>query len=364
MISQVNSITQNKNKTSSLNFKGEQKPFVPDLSMPADKFISDVHNVLENEKKGDALSRFMWAPTAFVPGFAGIFGYEAFTLRRMKSLKKAGNMDAVLDLKLSFRKSFPLVILAGIAFTAGVQYLLNKNSDKKYEKLKAEFNEINTSTSAYMAESTFRSSVKGAFYSPISGRVSINQNMINDPFMRRKCKKILKHELVHAKQYETIARSENGIKKLNFAVMKSASNILNTPEAKAELSAIYNNIISDNTGRYDGFVLPVSGAEVDLKNYVTALYTLLNNENAGVDDIPMVIDTKHYEKVRSEKGPLSKEEETKAEAYYQAQLDYPQLTAWQLLNPFSKYRDNLLEREAYKENPGIAGFIRKICGRD
>ncbi len=364
MIGQVNSVFLNNKKASPLSFKGAEETFVPDLSMPADKFISDVNKVLENEKKGDPLSRFLWAPTALIPGFGGLFAYEFYMIRKIGKLEKAGNSPALKLLKSSFKKKFPFVILAAVGFVAGVQHLLNKNSDKKYEKMKNTFNELNTSTNAYIADETFRSSVKGAFYSPISGRVSINQNLVNDPYSRRKCKKLIKHELVHAKQYETIARSENGINKLNYAVMKSMAKVLETPEGKTEINAIYNNIVSDKTGKYDNYTLQVSGAEVDLKNYITALYILVNNKDAGVNDIPLVIDAQHYEAVRKEKGALTKEESEKAEKYYQAQLDYPQLTAWQMLNPFSEYRDNLLEREAYKENPGLSGFIRKLCGKD
>ena len=75
------------------------------------------------------------------------------------------------------------------------------------------------------------------------------------------------------------------------------------------------------------------------------------------------IDKSYYENVRKQKGKLTPEEKQKAELYYQAQIDYPQLTVFQLLNPFSKYRDNLLEVEAYKENPGFYGFIRKLFGK-
>ena len=51
-----------------------------------------------------------------------------------------------------------------------------------------------------------------------------------------------------------------------------------------------------------------------------------------------------------------------AEKYLDAQINYPPLTAWNMLNPFSEYYNNLLEREAYKENPGFYGFIRKTFG--
>ena len=80
--------------------------------------------------------------------------------------------------------------------------------------------------------------------------------------------------------------------------------------------------------------------------------------------IPIIIDAEHYEKVIKEKGPLTKEEAEKAELYYQAQLNYPTTNFFTTLNPFSKYYDNLLEKEAYKESPCFATRIRKLFGKD
>ncbi len=187
--------------------------------------------------------------------------------------------------------------------------------------------------------------------------------MINDPFYNRKCKKLLKHELVHAKQFETIARMDNGIEKLNFSCLKRVTKYCQNPIIKNEFIDIYNDIQS-NPAKYENKIIYIDNAPVNFKNYITAIYTLLTNKNATYEDIPMIINRDYYENVRKTKGALTKEEEKKAELYYQAQIDYPRLTIFQLFNPFGAYRNNLLEKEAYKENPGIIEFIRKICGKD
>ena len=41
-------------------------------------------------------------------------------------------------------------------------------------------------------------------------------------------------------------------------------------------------------------------------------------------------------------------EKIKAEEYYNAQLEYKPLTFWNMFNPFSAYKNNLLEKEARK----------------
>ena len=175
---------------------------------------------------------------------------------------------------------------------------------------------------------------------------------------------MIKHELVHAKQYETVARSKDGIKKLNYGVLMSSAKIMNNKKAIAEMEEIYQDIVNDRTGKFDNVTLHITGADVDLKKYVTGVHTLLTCKNVGFDDVPMIIDKDHYEKLIADKGRLTPEEEEKANKYYEAQLNYPQITFWRLMNPFSAYYNNLLEREAYKENPNIITGIRHLFIKD
>ena len=365
MILTVNKNITNVKNCNSQNFKGENDNYaIPISSYNVDKFIKDVDKSVELQKKGNIFTRYIWSTTALIPAAMLVLPYEFHNLYKLNKLKKAGEIELLKVGKQSFRKTFPWLCSGAVALYAGLEYLFSRNFDKKYEKYKQDFERINTSTDAKLADYTVNANVMGAMCSPISGNVVINRNILRDPISSRRAIKLLKHELVHAKQYETIARSENGIKKLNYAVMKSSSRSVDTPQGRNEVTLIYSDIINDKSGKYDNLNLSVLGAEVNLKNYITALYVLLNDEKCGIDDIPMVIDEKHYQNVVDKKGKLSQQEEIKAEQYYQAQLSYPLATPLKMLNPFSDYYDNLLEKEAYKESPNFMTFIRKICGKN
>ena len=350
LFSSVNSVSLNNRFTGRESFS------------PADKFLSDSDKIAQANQKGDFFARNMWSGTAIYSAGAGLLGYEVYNYHKFSKLKKAEKFLQANLLKQSFLKKFALLVPTAIAFVAGLQYLFNQNSDKKYDEIKTLFNKINTATCATIEDKSFRASTLGASFNPISGKISINQNLINDPLTRRKCEKLLKHELVHARQYETIARMDNGIEKLNYATMKRIAKFAQNPYVKNEFISIYHDI-QNNPLKYDNKVISLNNAPVNFKNYITAIHTLITNKNANYNDIPMIIDKSYYENVRKQKDKLTPEEKQKAELYYQAQIDYPQLTVFQLLNPFSKYRDNLLEVEAYKENPGFYGFIRKLFGK-
>ena len=188
----------------------------------------------------------------------------------------------------------------------------------------------------------------------MSGKVQFNQNTINDPILNRSVSKKIKHELVHARQYETVARSTDGIKKVNFVALNQIKNNIEKAGAKDGFDLIYEDIQNSGNKYNDTKIKLMGGAvEVNLKDYITALHTLLNKPEATYNDIPIVIDSKHYQEVIDKKGKLTSEEEAKAEQYYQAMLNYPVITLLQILNPWSDYRQNLLEKEAYKETPSI-----------
>ena len=65
----------------------------------------------------------------------------------------------------------------------------------------------------------------------------------------------------------------------------------------------------------------------------------------------------HYKKAIEKRGPLSDEEKIKAEEYYQAVLKYPHMAGINLINPFSGYRSNILEKEARKASKSKTGRI-------
>lgn len=314
-----------------------------------DTFMESVKKQEEIDTKGSWGTRNMGMFSAQIPIYLGIFYGSVQFVKACASPKG--------QIKKSFGKAFKKIAIAsalcgGMSFGLGKYF--NSKTDENNKKLVQIFNEINTDTNAKLADKMIYSQALEALYTPLSGKVQFNQNTINDPILNRSISKKIKHELVHARQYETVARSTDGIKKVNFVTLNQIKNNIEKAGVKDGFDLIYEDI--QNSGnKYDDTKIKLMGgaAEVNLKDYITALHTLLNKPEATYNDIPIVIDSKHYQEVIDKKGKLTSEEEAKAEKYYQAMLNYPGITLLQILNPWSDYRQNLLEKEAYKETPSI-----------
>jgi len=243
-------------------------------------------------------------------------------------------------------KSLLLTTLASVGCYTGLTYWHNKNIDKATSNTMDRFNKLNTFTSAKFADDHFRSSLYLAKYNTINGEIEFNKDLLADPIRKMSLNKIIKHELEHARQFEMIAALDDGIEKLNYAVLKNSASNINDDEAKEGFLELNECFQSDKTGLFDNVSILFQGAEVDMKKYYNAMATLLHNPNATYKDIPIVIDKEHYLKAIEKRGPLSREEKEKAEEYYQAYLEYD-CSASTMLNFFSKkYKENILEKEA------------------
>lgn len=315
-----------------------------------DKFIKEFDDGKGKETDGNFFSKYMWSPTAAYTALLPFIGYEVFTFIREHKLRKAGKTDEAKQLIKKFLKNLAWLTPACIGIYAGIQYLLLKNSDKHFEKAKQKFNEINTNTYATLDEETFSSGYVGGIYSVGPDKIKLNKTYVNDPIARSNLKNIIKHELVHAKQSELVARSENGIKKLNYAVMQNFVRVIKQDkEALAEIEQVYNELEKDTEGKYDNTTLYIYSSEFNLKDFVKTLHVLINNDNATYNDIPMCIDEEHYSKIVKEKGGLTPDEEKQADEYYHAFMNYNAPKNFiNAYNPFGTYRKNRLEKEAYK----------------
>jgi hypothetical protein len=231
MISSI-SLSSNENiiKNNKLSFKGSQQKTVANVPLTVtDKFLRDVEIIAKRDEKGTIFSRVIGSPTAMLASIGSMLAYEIGAIVKLNKLKKLGDKNAIKLFKASIKKSIPWVCVAAFALMVGLQALFTINSDKKYKALKEDFNEINKNTDAKLSDKLLYSSYIGAMCSSVDGRVVFNKNMMIDPIASRKLKKLIRHELVHAKQYETIARSEDGIKKLNYSVAKSTAKSLSNP---------------------------------------------------------------------------------------------------------------------------------------
>lgn len=98
----------------------------------------------------------------------------------------------------------------------------------------------------------------------MSGKVNINKMFINDPILNRKSEKMLKYELFHGAQTETITRMDDGIEKLNYACIKRAAKTLKTPSLQLGMRQICNGIMS-NLDKYKDIEIDLRGYRVNLK---------------------------------------------------------------------------------------------------
>lgn len=324
-------------------------PVVSSNQTLTDEFIKDVKKQEDIDTRGSWVRRNLGMFSAQIPL------YLAY-IYSMGQLGKAINLPKT-QFNYVLRKSVRNTAVAtalGCLSTLVLGKYLNSKTEKNNKKIVQLFNEIKTDTNAKLADKMIYPGVAEALYNPMSGKIQFNQNTINDPILSKNIRKKIKHELVHAKQYETVARSNDGIKKVNFVALNQIKKNIEKCNAKEVFDSIYEDI-NKNTDKYKDTKIRLMGGcvEVNLKDYITALHTMLNNNEATYNDIPIVIDAAHYQEVIDKKGKLTPEEEVRADEYYKAMLDYEPISLLKALNPFSSYRQNILEKEAYKENPSL-----------
>lgn len=313
-----------------------------------DNFISETKKLTEKTREGNWMAKTFRSATAGWAAAAILIGYDAFALFKINKLKNVPYKRQKMARKL-------LAGMAGVGAIAvaafiTIQKLLDTTIDNSIKRNEELFNKLNK-TNAKFNPKKMNSSYVGAFYDVLSGKVSVNSTYTNDPIGKMQLKKLLKHELEHAKQFEMIASLDNGIEKLNEVVLDSYKEAMfKTPNAVNEINIMYEELKKDTEGKYDKITVPlgIGGAEVPVKAFVNGLKIMMEDKNYDYKKLPMIIDKKHYEEAIGKRGKLNEEEKKLAEKYLEAYKDYPSLNFWQTINPFSKYKNNILEKEARK----------------
>lgn len=321
-----------------------------------DAFVADANAKAEKADRGGFISRIFNSPTAIYTGLSIPLIFQINYLIKMLIKKKAGDAETVKLIAQKALKSLKWTLLLGLGVSAGIQYLFNLNTDKNLEKLQARFDKLNTDTNAKLSKNTFNSNIIGAYYVFGSGDIIFNKKVVNEPYLKQ-CKqqeKLIQHELEHAHQAELIARSKDGIKKLNYASlsMDTVEELKKDEGFKKGIAKLYNDAIGDNNGKYDNKKIKLGfGTEFEAKKFIMALYILMNDEKVSYNDLPVFIDQEHYQKVIDEKGPLTPDEEKLADEYFNALVNYDSnINIFTTFNPNSSYRSNKLEQEAYIKN--------------
>ena len=347
------------NNIGKINFKQQKTPKVlSNVSYSADQFLEDAGKIEEKRIQGNFFSKNLGSITGVYSGCGLMILGEGILLGILKNKKKKGLTP---EMKLALNKQVRIALAGLIAVGTGIMFAVQKWQNKLMETKsplpEKYLEEFGSDTSAKLSDANFRSMNIAASYNQINGVIEVNKNYLHDPIGKLFVKKYMKHELQHARQFEMIAASENGIEKLNYAVFKNTARAMKSNSfAYTQMLDIINDVNNDDTGKYD-VLFSNGGAVINFKDYVKGIDILLNNDEAKPEDLPMIIDVEHYKKAIEKRGPLSDEEKIKAEEYYQAILKYPTMAGINLINPFSGYRSNILEKEARKASRAKTGRI-------
>jgi len=347
----VNNI-QNNTLVSKINPSSRelQKDTVYIKENTADKLLRENREYNKENYKNSRFSKY--ANIAAYPALATVLGSYFYSVNKIiKSKKQDIQKNELKKIQKNILKKGGLASLTAVTSWLILSSYFNNQRNRYVAETKNYFNQINK-TGAKLAEKEFNSSYISAYYNGASGEIYINKNNLNDSWGNYKNKFTLKHELVHAKQYETVARMDDGIRKLNYAMFKNDANRLKKDAIKKQMiHEAYYDIISDKTHKYDNSKFLYYGYEVPFRDYIITMHKLINDKEKNYADIPILINAEHYETVREKFGSLTPEEEQRAIEYYNGILNYISADSISAFNPFSSYRNGILEKEAYKETP-------------
>lgn len=353
----------NFNSNSNLQELHNDMPTISNESKPAfDKLIKDTVDIKNNQQNSSFLKKFITYPTFSIPicgVVGGILGITLSVIDKAKELKKQGKTIQLQKEELSKHiKQLSKILLPLIGLSALTIFIMdniNKKLKDKHDnnaiKVVDNFNKEND-TNIKLTITPFDSVVAIALADPISGQIFLDKRASEDTFLANIHQKhFLEHELVHAKQFMLIACSEDGIEKLNYIEIKKLADNLDE-KGKKEISDIYEEIKGGVNIKYKNANIDRFGYKINIVDYITALYKVMYEKDITPKDIPIIINKDFYQQIKTKKGRLSFEEEEKAQDYIKAYENYPKRVGFmEAINPNSNYRQNLLEKEAYKKNP-------------
>lgn len=296
--------------------------------------------------------------------------YEVYSAFKENSLKKQVKKGLIKEDKLTefnktVLKTSIALFLAAIPLYFATDYINKKYKNKNFNKARQQIDDFNKTngTTLKLTPRTGKnvSNIEAASFDPLSAQVLLTEKVPEDIlYSNIKQKHIINHELVHAKQHILMVCSENGINKMNYILVKKISHKLSNKQ-KSSIYDTYQDIRHSKDDKYIEKTLTVNNYQVNFVDYVTAMYKVLYEEDVNPDNVPIVLNKEFYEKAKAEKGSLTQDEEKKAQAYLEAYEKYPEDVGFmQTLNPNSDYKQNLLEKEAFKVIPWYTNFIMNL----
>lgn len=308
-------------------------------------------------------------PSLIILPFFPASCYDTYAFFKEKSLKKNIEDPLIKENKLkefnkiSFKTVLALFLMA-IPLYFITDYINKKGKDKNFTKANKQiedFNKQNRTTLKLIKSSKNTPNNVAASFDPLSAQVLLTEKVPGDMiYANIKQKHIINHELVHAKQHILMACSKNGINKMNYIVVRRISKKLDDKK-KLVIYNIYQEIKDEKNDKYKDKTVKINNYKINFVDYVTALYKVLYEKDSNPDNIPIIINKEFYEKAKAVRGSITQEEEKKAQAYLEAYEKYPENVGFmQALNPNSDYKQNLLEKEAFKAIPWYADVIMNL----
>lgn len=359
------------NKISAIGFKasapnGSVSAAAPgeDAKPTLDKIIQEgveLKNKTEQPYSfSEKLLKFPSLNFAFLPfDIVGTF-WILRTLINKKKVREEVKAIGFDKYKNSLLKKGAILLAAGIPIYLISDYLNNKNGPKNIAKAQRSVDEFNRQNHAEvkLGKPTRLAGLVNAATDPVSGSITISTQFSQDCLLNKIYREaLLKHELVHAKQYILIGCSKDGIKKLNLTIVRNIARALDD-NGKKEVYDAYQEIQKGVDDKYKNAVLDNGVHKLNLVNYITALYKVIyEKDKTGPDDIPIIINKEFYENAKANRPPLTAAEEEKAQAYLDAYAHYPdarKIGFFDSLNSNSAYKGNLLEQEAFAVTPWYA----------
>ena len=332
--------------------KQEKQPVVQEKPW-IETFLQENEN--QTKKTNGKNSYFSTLFRSFTMGVPLIAGLSYETVRGIKIynyIKKMKPSEKAIEekiLKLKFLKELLLIYAGLFALTYGIYRYGLATKDKylaKEQKKIDDFNRENKSDIKFKPLKNPTDSALGAM-NPMSGILTIDETLAIDPIMRKTyLPATVNHELVHAKQYLTIARLDNAMERMNRIIVNRLAKGSGFMQ-KFVIKNIKKEIDEGLPEKYKNAQIDIEGMKIGLVDFINAIYTAMNKPDFTEKDIPVIVNKTFFLNAK-QLGPLNKAEKEKAEEYIKAYENYPINIS---LLPDSEYKQNLLEKEAFKVTP-------------
>lgn len=340
-----------------------QQNFVGNSADSGSAKTGDANNSNTSPQKQGFFTKIMQHPSLIVVPFFPLGCYDTYASFRelflsnqiKKSLEKGKAEDKLINFQKTSLKVNLALFLAAIPLYFITDYLNKKCKDKNFAKAGKQVEEFNkqNNTNLILAYSSRKTpNIVAASFNSISANLLLTEKVPEDMITANlKQKYIVKHELIHAKQHILMACSENGLNKMNYIAVKKVAKKLDE-DKRAEVYDEYQKIQNSDGDKYKNKMVKINNYEVNYVDFMTALYKVIYDKETNPDKVPIIINKSFYQQAKAAKGPLTKAEEKKAQAYLEAYDKYPEKVGFfEAMNPNSEYYQNLLEKEAYKAIP-------------